>query len=122
MAENNEFQNNVEALFKAMDGFLTTKSVVGEAVQVGDKLMIPLADVTFGLGASANTASTKNNGGGAMGAKISPSALMMIAKDGTVKMISLKNQDTISKILDMAPDLINRFTNRNKTDTPDFEE
>ena len=122
MAENNEFQNNVEALFKGMDGFLTTKSVVGEAMQIGDNLMIPIADVSFGLGASAVTASAKNNGGGAMGAKISPSAMMMIEKDGSTKLISIKNQDTLSKLLDMAPGLVNRFIKRDKNDEPDFEE
>lgn len=122
MAENNEFQNNVEALFKGMDGFLTTKSVVGEAMQIGDNLMIPIADVSFGLGASAATASAKNNGGGAMGAKISPSAMLMIEKDGSTKLISIKNQDTLSKLLDMAPGLVNRFIKRDKNDEPDFEE
>ena len=119
--ENNEFRNNVEALFKGMDGFLTTKSVVGEAVQVGDSLMIPLADVSFGLGASALSASSKNNGGGGMGAKISPSAVLMIAKDGSTKLVNLKNQDALGKIIDMAPDIVNKFTGGSNNE-PSFDE
>ena len=35
MAENS-FQNTVEALFKGMDSFITTKTVVGDAITVGD--------------------------------------------------------------------------------------
>ena len=122
MSENNEFKNNVEALFNGLDGFITTKSVVGEAVQVGDDLLIPIADVSFGLGASANAGSTKNNGGGGMGAKISPTALLMISKDGSTRLINIKDQDTISKLLDMAPDLYNRFMKTMKKDEPSFEE
>ena len=90
MAENNEnntFQENVEALFRGMDAFLSTKAVVGEAVPVGDSLMIPLADVSFGLGAGALSATNKNNGGGGMGAKVSPAAVLLIAKDGTTKLV-----------------------------------
>ena len=119
--ENNAFQDNVEALFKGLDSFLSTKAVVGEAVQVGDSLMIPLADVSFGLGAGAMSATAKNNGGGGMGAKVSPAAVLMIAKDGTTKLVSLKSQDAVSKILDMAPDILTKITNRGKTDS-EFEE
>ncbi len=122
--ENNAFQNNVEALFKGMDSFLSTKAVVGEAVQVGDSLMIPLADVSFGLGATAVSANAKDNGGGGMGAKISPAAVLMVAKDGTTKLVSLKSQDAIAKIIDMAPDLITKFTERTKggKSGPEFDE
>ena len=119
--ENTTFQDNVEALFKGMDGFLSTKAVVGETVQVGDSLMIPLADVSFGLGAGALSGNTKNNGGGAMGAKVRPTAILMIAKDGTTKLVSLKSQDAVSKILDMAPDILTKITSRGK-EKSEFEE
>ena len=118
MAENNEnntFQENVEALFRGMDAFLSTKAVVGEAVPVGDSLMIPLADVSFGLGAGALSATNKNNGGGGMGAKVSPAAILLIAKDGTTKLVSLKGQDAVSRIIDMAPDILTKIANHAKT-------
>ena len=122
MAENKDtFKNNVEALFRGMDTFLSTKAVVGEAVQVGDSLMIPLADVSFGLGAGANSGSSKDQGGGAMGAKVSPAAVLMVAKDGTTKLVSLKNQDALSKIIDMAPDIVTKVTGFGKSKS-EFEE
>ena len=118
MAENNEnntFQENVEALFRGMDAFLSTKAVVGEAVPVGDSLMIPLADVSFGLGAGALSATNKNNGGGGMGAKVSPAAVLLIAKDGTTKLVSLQGQGAVSKIVDMAPDIMTKIAGFAKT-------
>ena len=48
-----QFQNTVEALFKGMDSFITTKTVVGDAITVGDTIILPLVDVSFGVGAGA---------------------------------------------------------------------
>lgn len=114
MAENN-FQNTVEALFKGMDSFITTKTVVGDAVTVGDTIILPLVDVTFGVGAGAFAENAKNNGGGGMGAKITPSAVLVINRNGT-KLVNVRNQDAITKILDMVPDLADKFTGKGKKD------
>ena len=51
MSENNMFNTTVESLFKGMDGFITTKTVVGDAIHVGDTIILPLVDVSFGVGA-----------------------------------------------------------------------
>ena len=106
MADN--FQNTVESLFKGMENFITTKTVVGDAITVGDTIILPLVDVSFGVAASAKSEDKKNNGGGGMGGKISPSAVLVI-HDGTTKLVNVKNQDSMTKILDMVPDLVNKF-------------
>lgn len=120
MADNN-FQSTVESLFQGMDSFLTTKTVVGEAIHVGDNILLPLADVSFGVGAGAFQENAKHNAGGGMGAKISPSAVLVINENGT-RLVSVKSQDAVSKILDMVPDLISRFTNKGKTEDCTIEE
>lgn len=110
MATDNTFDSTVESLFKGMDNFLTTKTVVGDAITVGDTIILPLVDVTFGVAAGAySQEGTKNNGAGGMGGKINPSAVLVI-KDGTTKLVNVKNQDGLTKILDMVPDFINKFT------------
>ena len=43
----NSFNNTVESLFKGMDSFITTKTVVGEAINIGDTIILPLVDVSF---------------------------------------------------------------------------
>ena len=110
MAESN-FQSTVEALFKGMDSFITSKTVVGDAIHVGDTIILPLVDVSFGVAAGAFAENAKNNGGGGMGGKISPSAVLVINKNGT-KLANVKNQDAITKILDMVPDLADRFAKK----------
>lgn len=119
MAENkNNFDTTVASLFKGMDSFISAKTVVGEAVTVNDTIILPLVDVSFGVGAGAFAGDKKNNAGGAMTGKVSPSAVLVI-QNGTTKLVNIKNQDTVTKILDMVPDVIDRFTGGNKTDKYD---
>ncbi len=110
MSENN-FSSALESLFKGMDSFITTKTVVGDAIKLDDgTIILPLVDVSFGVGAGVSQDdSKKNNGGGGLGGKISPSSVLVI-KDGTTKLVNVKNQDSITKILDMVPDFVNKFT------------
>lgn len=110
MAESN-FNATVESLFKGMDSFLTTKTVVGDAVKFEDgTIILPLVDVSFGVGAGAFTKDAgKNNAGGGMGGKIQPSAVLVI-QNGTTKLVNVKNQDSLTKILDMVPDFVNKFS------------
>ena len=110
----NSFNNTVESLFKGMDAFITTKTVVGDAVRFDDgTIVLPLVDLSFGVAAGAflNENEKKNNGGGGMGGKIQPSVVLVI-KDGTSKLVNVKNQDGITKILDMVPDFVDRFTKK----------
>ena len=109
MAEN-QFTSTIESLFKGLDQFVTTKTVVGEPVQVGETIIIPLIDVTCGTaaGAFAEGAKQKQRGGGGMSAKMSPSAVLVI-QGGVTKLVNVKNQDAVTKVIDMVPDLINKF-------------
>ena len=109
MASENNFQSTVESLFKGMDSFITTKTVVGDAITVGDTILLPLVDVSFGVGAGAFSGDKKNNGGGGMGGKISPSAVLVIS-NGVTKLVNIRNQDGLTKILDMVPDFLNKFS------------
>jgi len=118
----NEFKNTVQTLFEGMEGFLQSKTVVGEAIHIGDTVVLPLVDVTFGVGAGANQGDKRNpNSGGGMGGKMSPSAVLVI-HDGVTKLVNVKNQDSMTKILDMIPDLITKFTSKKSSPDVNSEE
>ena len=108
MAENNTFNSTVETMMKGMDGFVSSKTVVGDPLYIGDTILIPLVDVTFGMGAGAFSAEKKRNSAGGMGGKISPGAVLVI-QNGLTKMVSVKNQDGIMKLIDMIPDFVDMF-------------
>ncbi len=117
---NNNLNDVMQSLFKGMDTVLSTKTVVGEPTQIGDVIILPLVDVSFGVAAGAALSDAKNNGGGGLGGKMSPNAVLVI-KDGTTKLVNIKNQDTITKVLDMVPDLVEKITKKD-TDMPSDEE
>ena len=113
MAEN-QFPSTIDALFKGMDHFITSKTVVGEPIKVDDTIIIPLMDVTCGMAAGSFAQSTKTNGTGGLSAKMTPSAILVI-QNGMTKLVNIKHQDAVTKVLDMAPDLINRFLGKGLT-------
>lgn len=122
MAEN-QFGSVVESLLKGMDTVLSTKTVVGEATKIGDTIILPLVDVSFGVGAGAGSNGDKKSqsGGGGLGGKMTPSAVLVIGKNGTTKLVNVKNQDTMTKILDMIPDLVDKFTTKKEDVIADEE-
>ncbi len=112
----NNFNQTVGSLFEGMNTLLTTKTVVGEPTKIGDTIILPLVDVNFGVGAGAFSGKG-NKAGGGMGGKMSPSAVLVI-QNGKAKMVSVKSEDTISKILDMVPDIVDKIafaTGKGKT-------
>lgn len=112
MAENN-FNVTVDSLFKGMEGLMTTKTVVGEAINLEGTIILPLVDVSFGVGAGTTASEGKGKAGGGMGGKMSPSAVLVI-HNGITKLVNVKNQDVTTKLLDMVPDIINKFTGKTK--------
>ena len=92
----NSFHTTVESLFKGMDSFITTKTVVGDAIHIGDTIiyhwwMFPLA-----WQPERSARRRKINGAGGMGGKITPSAVLVI-QNGTTKLVNIKNQDGLTK-------------------------
>ena len=117
---NNSFETTVSSLFKGMDQFISSKTVVGEAITVGDTILLPLVDVSFGVGAGASSGENRNNGAGGLGGKISPSAVLVI-QGGTIRLVNVKNQDAVTKILDMVPDIVDKFTAKKDVDIKEEE-
>ena len=108
MAGSNSFKETVESLFHGMDSVITSKTVVGEAIHINGTIILPLMDVSFGIGAGSFNADKKEKGMGGIGGKMTPSAVIVI-QDGKTKLVNIKNQDTVTKLLDMVPDVIDRL-------------
>ena len=115
------FQGNVDTLFKGMENFITSKTCVGDPIRVQDTIIVPLVDVSFGMMASTKNEKDRRNGGGGMGGKITPSALLII-KDGATRLVNVHSQDGLSRLIDMAPELMEKFSSRKKTKTTPQEE
>lgn len=99
------------SMLNQFENFISNKTVIGEPIYLDDMVLLPIVDVSFGCAcAGGNKVYEKQNGdsvGGGIGGKVSPSAILVI-KDGTVRMVSVKNQDTVTKLMDMLPDVVDR--------------
>lgn len=108
MAESS-FNSVVNSLLEGMEGFLSSKTVVGEPVVVGETILIPFVDVSFGVGAGTFRGEKKDNGAGGLTGKMTPTAVLVVQNNST-RVVSIKNQDSITKIIDMVPEIMNKIT------------
>lgn len=103
----NQFTDSVQALLKGLDGFISERTVVGNPITVNNTVILPLMDVQIGVGAGAYAAKSNGTAGG-MGAKMTPTALLLL-QDGAARIIRITNQDTVGKVIDMVPEVIDRI-------------
>lgn len=118
---NMNVEGTLSTLFNGMDGFVSTKSVVGEPIYAGDSIIIPLLDVNFGMAAGAFHKQEGNNAAGGIGAKLSPSAVLVVS-NGQTRLVNIKNQDAITKAMDMAPEIVDKIVGLFKKDKTEEEE
>lgn len=91
---------------------MSSKTVVGDAIHIGDTDHLTAGGcVICGRCGAAFNADKKEKGAGGIGGKMTPSAVLVI-QNGHTKLVNIKNQDTITKLLDMVPDVMDRFTSR----------
>ncbi len=123
---NNTSSSIIDSLLKGMETVLSSKTVVGEATHIGDTIILPLVDITFGVGAGGTnkkgTSTAGEGAGGGMSGKVSPTAVLVI-KNGTTKLVNIKNQDAITKVIDLIPDMFDRIAGlKDKQDMPSDDE
>ncbi len=116
MASNFNFNENMSAIFDKLESFLKTKTVVGEPVKIGDTTLVPFINLCFGvgLGGGGGTDERGNNGdggGGGTGAKITPTAVLVIQGD-KVELLPIKKSGGLDKLLDMVPDIMEKINEK----------
>jgi len=100
---------HLKSIFSKMEDFVSSKTVVGEAITYGDTILVPLIEVTF-FGGSGLTESKENTeaGGSGLGGRITPVAVIVIV-NGTAQLINVKNQESVNKLIDMIPGVLSKF-------------
>ena len=105
-SDRNSFQTSVRELLTGLDGFVSTRSVVGEPIRMGEATLIPLMDIQIGVGAGSYGGKSSGSAGG-LGATIKPSSMLLL-QDGKVKLIRITNEETVMKVIDAIPEVIDR--------------
>jgi uncharacterized spore protein YtfJ len=106
-----------------LKGFLSTKNVMGDPVDFGDKLVVPVARYGFGFGAGGSHAKDEGGQGAGAGGGIEPVALVILHKDVKgaegVQVMSLKKDSQIAQVISaisesLAPQLIDAIKTMSK--------
>lgn len=91
---------------------ISTETVVGERITVGDKTIIPVTKVCFGFGSGGGEGKVKVGeegfgGGGGGGGSIQPIAFLVVSKED-VKVYSLKEKGVISQLTEIIPNIMEK--------------
>ena len=102
----------VEKLLKNLESIVESETVIGEPVQAGETTIIPLTKIALGFGAGGgekdDQKQTASGTGG--GANIEPVAVIVVKGDDvTIKNLK-ETKANYSKLLDMLPKIVNKFT------------
>lgn len=89
---------------------MVSKTVVGDPIQAGDNIVIPVSKVVFGFaggggeGKEAKTAGTGQGVGG--GWSIEPVAFVVVGKEGA-KLLTIGVKESLTgKLMDLAPKVV----------------
>ena len=104
----NKIKENITAIFDGVKGVANTRQVVGEPYTVGDTTIVPFLETSVGAGFGAFN---ENKEAGGMAVKVTPIACLVI-QNGFTKVVSVSDQNVMSKALDMIPDLVNKITGK----------
>lgn len=113
--DNTYIKNNLETIFENFKEMIKVETVVGEAIHIGDAILVPFVDVTFGFGSgglNGREETGRQSAGGGGGAKMEPSAILVIKGD-RVEMFSIKKDgyqaSSFEKLIAMAPEIIEKM-------------
>lgn len=70
--DNAYIKNNLETIFENFKDMIKVETVVGEAVHIGDCILVPFVDISFGFGTgglNGKTETGRQSAGGGGGAK-----------------------------------------------------
>lgn len=113
--DNSYIKNNLEQIFESFKEMIKVETVVGQAVHIGDAILVPFVDVTFGFGSGGLNGKTDNGNnsiGSGGGARLEPAAILVIKGD-RVEMFSIKKggyqASAFEKLIAMAPEIIDKM-------------
>ena len=105
-------QNVLETMYNKLDKFLKTETVIGEPIDLGNIKLIPIVTASFGMGGGIGEENKESNksegGGGGLGCRISPDAILVVKGD-KVELVNLDGKGSLDKLFEMMPELIGKI-------------
>ena len=109
--QNMAIEKLAETLLEKLRFITKAETVIGEPIQAGDTTVVPVSRVSvgFGFGGHQGKGDTSASGGGA---SVDPVAFLVIKGDDVRVMPITKDSSLVSKIMDIVPDITNKFAKK----------
>lgn len=106
-------ENLAESLLEKIKLITQAETVIGKPITVGDTTIVPVnrISVGFGIGGHSGKADTSASGGGA---SVEPVAFLAITNDDVRVLPVTKDTSTMSKVMDLVPDVVSKFCKRSE--------
>ncbi|MBQ4313349.1 MAG: GerW family sporulation protein [Clostridia bacterium] len=113
MAEH-PIRDMMDTTLQRIRDMVDASTVIGDPIVAGDTTVIPVSKISYGFASGGSDLPTKNTGdyfggGGGAGVTVSPVAFLVISADG-VRLLQVDDKhDTVNKMVDMLPDIVDKF-------------
>ena len=105
-SNNNGAAEKIKNVLNELEKFIQVETVVGKPIVAGDVTIIPLVDVSFGMGFGFNGELDNDIQGGGIGGTLSPNAVLILDGKDT-KLISIKDSSSITTMIPQVLDKLN---------------
>ncbi|MDT3698624.1 MAG: spore germination protein GerW family protein [Thermincola sp.] len=105
-----DLKQNLDAIFSHLENMFKAKTVIGEPIEIGEITLVPVVNVTFGIGtAGGEGKDTGEQGAGGIGAgtgaRLIPAAVIVIKGD-QVSMLPVSGKSSLENIVEMVPEVV----------------
>ena len=103
-------ENLIKTVLQELREIVKTETVVGEPLQAGDTIIVPVSKISFGFGAGGGKGGKDDGGSGTGGGgSVDPVAFIVISK-GKAQLLPLEEKGmSVGDLLKYAPDVIQKI-------------
>jgi len=103
-------ENLIKTMLQELREIVKTETVVGEPLQAGDTIIVPVSKISFGFGAGGGKGGKDDGGTGTGGGgSVEPVAFIVISK-GKAQLLPLEEKGmSVGDLLKYAPDVIQKI-------------
>ncbi len=108
-----DLKQNLDSIFSHLENMFKAKTVIGDPIVIGEVTLVPVVNVTFGIGTGGGEGKdAKDQGGGGIGAgtgaRLIPAAVIVIKGD-QVSMLPIAGRGSLENIVEMVPEVVSKL-------------
>lgn len=120
MEKNHPVNELMERTIARIRETVDANTVVGEPIEAGEIILIPVSKISFGFGSGGSEMGGKNSkplgenpfgGGGGAGVKVTPVCFLVVnGSNVRVLPVSAPAENSVDRVLDLIPDVVDKVS------------